>query len=57
MDTSIEKIIVRKWADQGVMCLVMFTGNKTHTMLLVCAADDFRKISENAGNEIKKKMS
>ena len=47
MDTSIEKSIVRKLADLSVLCLSnMATSNKTHTMILVYAADDFR---ENIG--------
>ena len=45
VDSSLEKIIVRKWTDQVVL---YFTKHghmkwKTHTMILVCAADDFRK--------------
>ena len=30
----------------------MFTSNKTHTMILVSAADDFRKYRKNADIEI-----
>ena len=45
MDTSLERTNVKKlycvWSN-------MFTLNKTHTMILVCAVDYFLKISENA---------
>ena len=33
----------------------MVTLNKTHKMILVCAADDFRKYRKNAEIEILKK--
>ena len=54
MDTSIEK---KTSLENGLIKLHcvwpnMFTLNKTHTMILVCAADDFRKYQENAEIEI-----
>ena len=44
VDTKLVKYIVRKWAHEVACCFVnILTNNKTHTMILVCAADDFRK--------------
>ena len=53
VDTSLEKISL----ENGLIKLHcawsnMFTLNKTHTMILVCAADDFRKYWKNAEIEI-----
>ena len=51
METKLVKNIVRKWAHQVAWCLSnILTYNKTHTMILVCADDDFRKFSENSEN-------
>ena len=44
MDTKLVINIVREWAHEVAWCFVKRINiNKTHTMILVCAADDFRK--------------
>ena len=57
VDTSLKKIALENvlinlycvWSN-------MVTLNKTHTMILVCAADDFRKYRENCRNWDLKKI-